>query len=410
MNALGYRLGTQFLFSNDWLVILAIATAGASLKLDDAAVAPRLQWWLVSNRNAGRMLSALARSSVVVLAALLVTGMTAIGLRQWQFAHAERKAMPSLAPVLAKLCDRHGSSTDSRDRVAPEPAGVLREMWGDPSTRREGVHVFTGAVGPLIWQMPAQRRTRAMFDQQDLQAPFVDNPVRTDLEFPELLPEAAWRNRQGVVVVRSEREEGPHSNWPYYETVPNVQLFVPLSKDGNSFDDARAVRFPLVRYASALASKAQLSPIGARIEWLTHPDNGDRRWFVLMPSDNADQPRSAGVEIDLSKAVGRRRLTLSFRVEPIPGNRPITGPLTLLVESVDAAAQTQRLVDRPSSARGSPINVQPDDVRVDLSSDATRARVSIGGLTGKELVRMIELQLIADDESPTVIDQTCGTR
>ena len=249
-----------------------------------------------------------------------------------------------------------------------------------------------------------------MFDQQDLQVPFVSNPIRTDLEFPELLPEAAWRNRQGVVVVRSEREQGPDSNWPYYQTVPNVQLFVPLSEDGSAFDYSRGVRFPLVRYASALASKAQLSPIGARVEWLTHPVDTTRRWFVLMPSDDAAQPGSAGVEIDLSTAVGRRSLTLSFRVEPIAGKMPVTGPATLLVESIDSAGQTQRLIDRLSSARGNPANVQPDDVRVDLPPDATRARVSIIGLTNKELVRLIELQLTADDESPSVIDQTCGTR
>jgi hypothetical protein len=84
--------------------------------------------------------------------------------------------------------------------------------------------------------------------------------------------------------------------------------------------------------------------------------------------------------------------------------------VTLLVESIDSAGQTQRLIDRLSSARGNPANVQPDDVRVDLSPDATRARVSIVGLASKELVRVIELQLTADDESPSVIDQTCGTR
>jgi hypothetical protein len=411
INALGYRLGTQFLFSNDWLVILAIATVLPSSKLEYTWIGPRLQWWLGSHWNASRTLSAAASSSVVVLAALLVTGMIGIGLHQWQFARAERKPMPSPAPVLAKLCAGDGSSTGSRDRVVAEPAGVLREMWGDPSTRREGVHSFTGAVGPLIWQMPAQRRTRAMFYQQDLQFPFANNPIRTDLEFPKLLPETAWRNRQGLFFVRSHREEGPHSGWPYYETMPNVQLFVPLSEDGNAFDYARAVKFPLVRYASALASKAQLKPVGGRIEWLTHPVDTKRRWFVLLPSDGADQPRRAGVEIDLSNAVGSRNLTLSFRVEPIPGSTPVTGPVTLLVESIDSAGRTRRrLIDRPSRARGSPTEVQSDDVRVDLPSDAARVRVSFAGLTNKELVRMIELQLVTDDESPSLVDQTCGAR
>jgi hypothetical protein len=410
INGLGYRLGTQFLFSNDWLVILAIATALTSSGLGYARIGPRLQWWLVSNRNASRTLLAAASSGVVVLAALVVTGMIVVGVRQWQFAHAERKPMPSLAPVLAKLCadeQRHPGAP----QVAPESLQVLAAMLLPPSTRQEGVHVFTGAVGPLIWQMPTQRRTRAIFDQQDLRFPFVNNNnPKTELEFPELLPETAWRNRQGAFFVRSHREEGPHSGWPFYETMPNVQLFVPLSEDGSSFDYSRAVRFPLVRYASALASKAQLSPIGARVEWLTHPVDIKRRWFVLMPLNDAAEPHSAGVQIDLSNAVGSRSLTLSFRVEPIPGSTPVTGPVTFLVESIDSAGHTQRLIDRPSRARGSPTEVQSDDVRIDLPSDAARVRVSIAGLTSKELIRMIELQLVADDESPSVIDQTCGPR
>ena len=132
-------------------MILAIATALPSSKLEYVPIGPRLQWWLESNRNASRTFLAALSSGVVVLAALLITGMIVIGLRQWQFARAERKPMPSLASVLAKLCAGDESSAGARGRVVSEPASVLREMWGDPSTRREGVHVFTGAVGPLIW-------------------------------------------------------------------------------------------------------------------------------------------------------------------------------------------------------------------------------------------------------------------
>jgi hypothetical protein len=71
---------------------------------------------------------------------------------------------------------------------------------------------------------------------------------------------------------------------------------------------------------------------------------------------------------------------------------------------------TPRLVGRPSRARGSPTEVQPDEVRIDPPSGAVPVRVSSAGLTNKELVRMIELQLIANDELPEVIDQTCETR
>ena len=112
---------------------------------------------------------------------------------------------------------------------------------------------------------------------------------------------------------------------------------------------------------------------------------------------------------DLSDALGNRRLNFSFRVEPVPGNTSESGPVTLSVESTNSAGSTQPLVQRVSGARGS-VDVPVDDVKVDLPADAERVRLTVGGLKGKEMVRIVELQLVADDVSPGLGEALCENK
>ena len=410
INALGYRLGAQFLFTNDWLVILGISAAIGTWPAKISQFLPGFQRWLIPSAAASHVLRASAATSIALLAAVLAGGGVLVGWRHWQFAHATAVPMPALAKVLSRVCLGEGMRLGETDRAVSDSADVLWAMWGDPSKRTEGTRIFTGSVGPLVWQMPAQGRTRALFYQQDLRSPFTINSQRTDIEFPEVIPETPWRNRQGAFVVRSFREEGPHLGYPTYETVPQVQQFVPLSNDGALFDYSRAMKFPLARYASALAYVNRLSATGARLEWMTYP-TGDtkRRWFILMPPDKAREPRNAAVEIDLSDALGNRRLNFSFRVEPVPGNTSESGPVTLSVESTNSAGSTQPLVQRVSGARGS-VDVPVDDVKVDLPADAERVRLTVGGLKSKEMVRIVELQLVADDVSPGLGEALCENK
>jgi hypothetical protein len=188
-----------------------------------------------------------------------------------------------------------------------------------------------------------------------------------------------------------------------------VQVFVPLSADGQSFDTAHMVRFPLARYASALAYADRLKATDARLEWLQYPTaDYKRRWFLLMPPENAQDLRAAGVEIDASDALGQRKLSLSFRVEPLPGVPAGKGLITISVESIDAAGARRTLLERNSSARGGAVKVPTDSVAVDVPTDAARLNVTFSGLGAKDYVRVVELQLVSSDVAPGLANEFCA--
>jgi hypothetical protein len=47
---------------------------------------------------------------------------------------------------------------------------------------------------------------------------------------------------------------------------------------------------------------------------------------------------------------------------------------------------------------------------VDLPADAERVRLTVEGLKGKEMVRIVELQLVADDVSPGLGEALCENK
>jgi hypothetical protein len=266
-------------------------------------------------------------------------------------------------------------------------------------------------LGELIWQIDGQGRTRAILHQQDQSFPFVFSAPRTHVEFADLIDEPAWRYRQGAWIIRSFREEGPHRGSVFNESLPKVQVVVPLSADGQSFDTAHMVRFPLARYASALAYAGRLKARDARLEWLQYPTaDYKRRWFLLMPPENAQDLRTAGVEIDASDALGQRRLSLSFRAEPLPGVPVGKNPITISVESIDSAGARHILLERNSPARGGATEVPTDSVAVDVPTNAARLTVTFSGLGAKDYVRVVELQLSSSDVAPGLANEFCVPR
>jgi hypothetical protein len=412
LNALGYRLGAQFLFANEWMVILAlVAVAGAS-KDFVSFLATNGRLWAVPTSTAGRVLRVSATAALGSLVGVLAAGAAIVGWRGWSSAHASLQPMPPIASVVSAVCADTSDRVPKSDHLIGEPVEALQRMWLKPGTRLEGVHLFTGAVGPLIWQMAPQGRTRAIFYHQDIRSPFQINPTRTDVEFTRLLPEAPWRNRQGAFFLRSFREDGPHRAFVYIETVPQVQLFVPLADNGASFDFSRAVRFPLARYASALVHAHALNVSGAQLEWNAYPSaDYRRRWFILTPATDAGHSGIIRLKLDVSDALGSRNLALSFRVEPVPGVAAAsTGPITFAITGIDGGGQSRTLVSRTSTARGGAVDTPTDDVSVEISRDLVEVQIAFAGLTAEEMVRVIELRLVADDVAPGLPNELCSDR
>jgi hypothetical protein len=246
-----------------------------------------------------------------------------------------------------------------------------------------------------------------LFYQQDVESPYMISQVRTDVEFAGIVPEALWRSRQGAWFARSFREDDPQEVY-YYWSLPKVQLFVPLSEDGASFDYAKAEHFRVARYASALVHAGRLKVSGARLDWMMYPTaDYKRRWFILTPSETTADSASAALEMDISDALGSRTLSLSFRVEPLPGIAPGIGPLDIVVEGLDSVGRVQTLIKRSSTARGI-ANVPADDIVLDIPPDVVRVRLAFDGLNAKEMIRVLELQLVSNDVAPGLADSFCA--
>lgn len=414
IHPLGYRLGLQFLFANDWLVIMAIvAVGGVSDFGRELSTVRSFHPWFASAASVTTILRGVRNVGVTFLACLLTIGAGIIGVRGWQNSRAVLVPMPTITPILSAICQADGSRRPRNLSENPEPASVLWAMWDESrrNLRLEGAHVFTGGLGGLIWQLVEQRRTRATINQQDQYFPFIFSPYRTDVEFPDLLNEPDWRYRQGAWIIRNFREAGPTQSSVYNESLPKVQVFVPLSADGKSFDTTRMVRFPLMRYASALAYAGLLKAKESQLEWMQYPTaDFKRRWFILVPPEDAQELRSSAVEIDASDALGQRKLSLSFRVEPLPGVPVGNTPISIVIESSDAGGQRRTLLKRASQARGGATEVLTDSAEVAIPSDAARIGVTFSGLGAKDYVRVVELQLTSSDVVPKLENEFCASK
>lgn len=404
INALGYRLGGQFLFANDWLILLMISAAAGQPR---SASAWLQNFWLF--RVDGTPVLRFARWACLSgVLALFVGGLSIFGVRAWQRDHSVPVAMPAVEPLMSAFCVAAGDLFPRP--IVPQPPSILSEMWGEarPDQRVEALELFTGATGGLIWQMPEQMRTRALYYQQDRSSPFTFNRIRNDVEFSGLLNEAQWRNRQGLWVIRSFREVGAHFANPYYETLPKVKMFVPLTSDSQSFDLSKAEYFPIGRYASILAYSGHLIPIDATLSWLKyHAGDPKRRWFILEPTASSVN-RDAAIQIGVNDATGHRSLSFSFRVEPVPGNALGLDPISITVSAVNASGQSRTLIARSSPAHGGAVDTPSDDVVTAVPDEATLVRVAFHGVGAKEMVRVIELQLVSDDVSPGITDSLCA--
>ena len=409
INALGYRLGSQFLFANDWLILMALTAAAGRPRVTEAWLA---RWvdrnaWL-TRIDGARVVRLAVGLGLAVLTVLYVAGLSVFGARAWQRSHTIPIHMPPVAPLVSALCADAGGLLPKP--IEAQPASVLLGMWHgeNPAKRLEGLRLFTGAVGGLIWQMAGQDRTRALFYQQDISSPFEFNNFRTDVEFDGLLPESLWRYRAGAWLVRSFREAGPYVDYEYYQTLPKVQMFVPLAADRQSFDFASAVRFRLARYSSILSFSGDLHPANAVLGWQKYPSaDTKRRWFTLEPAAPAGNSGDITIDIDVGDAIGSRMVSFSFGVEPVPGNPLRQDQISVAVQSINAAGQTRDLVRR-TSPHGGAVDGPIDDVSATISDDASRVRISFHGVSAEEMVRVIELKIVSDDVRPGIISSLCA--
>lgn len=409
INALGYRLGLQFLYANEWLVIVAIVAAAGITGFDRRSLIPSsLRPIFADAATPSAILRVAKYSWFTSIALILFGGGAVVGAKGWYVSHSEPVPMPAPNSVVLALCGPNANWRAGGESTAAETAAAVSNLWDEPDRRSEGVHLVTGALGGLIWQLAQEDRTRATFNQQDKYFPFVFKTFQTDVEFAGLIDESTWRFRQGAWLIRAFRERRLSRESVYDESLPKVQAFVPVSSDGQTFDASKMVRFPVAQYASTLAFTERLKATNARIEWKKYPTADLKsRWFLLLPPETAPRPPTSGIEIDVSNAIGQRKLQFEFRVEPLPSTIQTRKNFAIAVESINAAGNRLGLFERNSAAKGTAAEAQADLVSIEVPGDAARVNVTFSGLESMDYVRVTELKLTSTDVQSSISDKYC---
>jgi hypothetical protein len=101
---------------------------------------------------------------------------------------------------------------------------------------------------------------------------------------------------------------------------------------------------------------------------------------------------------------------LWFRVEPLPGH-PVpddrSGVYVEVFGSSSEAPAPRRLLAKASASRGAAIAVPLDNITLPLPLDLAKVSIVFHDIAATEMIRVMELKLMADDFAPTAADLLC---
>jgi hypothetical protein len=411
LNALGYRIGSQVFFVGDLLAVaFLVRLATLDLGLDEEEAAARapgwslwefLGGWLTRARPiAGR--TALCGLLLVATATSLVllTGGTVVAARRHARVTTPPRAYPDANPVVRAY--------QGRGLAGPRPLRLtgdyisLMTALGPVLNSGPGSDdvLFTGAASSFIWNMPGQKRSQALMHPQPLAAPYTMGGGRwVIMDFPQHLRTEDWSRRQGAFIVRRVPDsQNNRTNLPYYLTGPAVRAFVPLTADKSGYDLGQAVWFPLVKYASQLDAAGELRCGAGAIQWFL--DSGKapfQRRLLLRPAGTAAAPGRVSLTVDLSHAVGARKLSFGYQWLFEAGQAG--GPLGVQV-GVNRTGTwwTEERLRRSVPVAEAAAAEHPFPVELDLSDPSLASvELTFDGLPPGASVWIYELNLEADD-------------
>ena len=379
LNALGYRLGFQFLFAGDLLVICSLGClAQLSLRGEKTEDSPGL---LARPSLAAARVARTALAGVLIsLGLLLVIGAGLVGSRVVARARQPAVAYPRL-DGLATL-GVAGGAKQIRD---------LNELRTTINTY-SGERLLTTAMSSgFIFALPGQQRTILLLYQQDRVSPVDMSPRRFDVEVSHHLNESAWMNRQGAWLVRSFPDTAQLSNLPYYLEASALQAFVPLSRDGHSYDLSRAEIFPLAKSATQLVASGELVLHGPQPEWSLN--SGTQRYprrFALHTTA-ATGPKDEFF-LNLVYARGSRTLRFGVQLESSAAGPPRTEPVSLRLMGRRNAKETTLW-----QGALQPADSGPAQIEATADSDVAGFHLVAEHLLPTDTLWFYELVLTADD-------------
>lgn len=369
MTALGYRLGFQFLFLNDFLVIgllgcIALGrTPGGTLEDNTSRI-------FVSSATAGRLLHRSAVVFFTLLFGVLLAGASIVGWRVYSRSHSPTVPYP----------DPSGLVQTNVARGAKVLGGLasVRDALNLPNGRPV---LMTGTSSGFIWNLTGQQRSMLLLYQQDNLQPVQLSPRHLYVELSRHLRERQWMNRPGAWVLRVFPDIAPLNSLPYYYEMPAIAAFVPLAADGKSYDLARAVVFPIAKYATQLVAAGDLVFSGAKPSWA--PNSGALMFPRRFGLQGSAEGRDLAWDLNLQHVRGKRSLRFSLELEETDGE-----PVHVRLES----SQGEALWEADLIPGSDPVPVQP------ILPDTTPGlRLTIKNLRPGRTLWFYELVLEADD-------------
>jgi hypothetical protein len=382
LNALGYRLGFQFFFVADLLVIIVLGGLAQGALRRTSVPSPEVSRSRLTCASpaALRLVRIFLSVAALALAVLLVCGAVIVGSRLI----ARNRAKPVPYPAL-------GTLAQSGPVQGAQPTRDLTDLMVNLNAHA-GTRLIVNAMSSgFVWNLPGQQRCILLLYRQDFVEPVQMSPRRFDVEVSRQLPEKEWMGRQGAWVIRPFPDTAQLSNLPYYLEMSAVQAFIPLTADGKAYDPAKIVIFPLAKSATQLTASGELTFHGATPEWSLN--SGSERYprrFALRPAGPASS--SPGFSLKLDHARGNKTLRLGVQLEAAAGSTPRPPNCsTQLVSGPEAGGRTLW----QTSILAPPADIQWTEIPL---ADATGTiHFSCKNLQPGDTLWVYELVLTADD-------------
>jgi Dolichyl-phosphate-mannose-protein mannosyltransferase len=386
-NALGYRLGSQFFFASDLIVLYFVHNI---VRFQRAGVSDKAPVSLPHSFSKWRSVTVAAIGIWLALTTLELSGGTLVVLyRGLQRNLRTPQAFPELAGVLPILKTPVPDPRRSERFLAL--VGNQANYVLTPNVDSPYVLTTAGSTD-FMWNLDGQQRTKVNFALQTEVFPFQFQP-RFFVDFPMQLKEEEWTRRQGAWLLRRFADEPQVSNFPWYFSDVEVRAFIPVSQNTSEFDVARVQWFQLPKYASQLYHAKQLDVRGAKLEFVG--TSGTLRYprrFALRV-DPATGAASPSISIDVSKASGRRNLNFGWQFEAAPGDSP--RQLAVELQGFDAGRKVSDEV-RGTAADSALPPLQT--VSLDLNQPVLdRVLIQFAGPRPGEAIWIYELNVIADE-------------
>lgn len=411
MNALGYRLGSQFFFVND-LITLSMLGLISTLQLPFFQSSPDLSvntdgWEGAgapkggSSTGAARALSWATYFFISILAFIGVAGASVVGYRAWQKNNGVPTPFPPTQQVQTWLQANQAKLHMATPTEIVLDISDLNKKIG--STGNGGTAssyiIFNGGMSDFIWNLDRQMRSQAIVYLQNNISPFTMFPNLVYVEFPSHLNEPAWVRKQGAWVVRRLVDLPSKSNLPFYFSETSVKAFIPLSADKTRFDVSAAQIFPLQKYASQLYAAGDLKVLNGALEWdfSSGTEKYSRRFLLKRPAAGSSS-ESIALELDLSKMTGTRSLSFKWMLERAANNsQPLPSPTLKVVGESGAPASLDKNPDYYSGLAPKAAEAM-QTVKIDLTqSRHNKLKLALDGVMPDDKIWFYEFNMQSDD-------------